>query len=73
MENGAAYSITFDAQTARYVRVNVAATNSTYCAASELEIYNDDGTIREIIPLEGAPKIVTKRIVQDMDAAYYPT
>ena len=45
MENGAAYSITFDAQTARYVRVNVAATNSTYCAASELEIYNDDGTI----------------------------
>ena len=35
--------------------------------------YNDDGTIREIIPLEGAPKIVTKRIVQDMDAAYYPT
>lgn len=35
--------------------------------------YNDDGTIREIIPLEGAPKTVTKRIVQDMDAAYYPT
>lgn len=35
--------------------------------------YNEDGTIREIIPLEGAPKTVTKRIVQDMDAAYYPT
>jgi radical SAM family uncharacterized protein len=35
--------------------------------------YNPDGTIREIIPLEGAPKTVTKRIVQNMDAAYYPT
>lgn len=35
--------------------------------------YNPDGTIKEIIPLEGAPKTVTKRIVQDMDAAYYPT
>ena len=32
MENGAAYSITLDAQTARYVRVNVAATNSTASA-----------------------------------------
>ena len=45
MENGAAYSITFDAQTARYVRVNVTATNSSYCAIGEFEIYNDDGTI----------------------------
>lgn len=34
--------------------------------------YHEDGTIREIIPLEGAPKTVTKRIVQDMDKAYYP-
>ncbi len=45
MENGAAYSTTFDAQTARYVRVNVTATNSSYCAIGEFEIYNDDGTI----------------------------
>ncbi len=35
--------------------------------------YDEDGTIKEIIPLEGAPEIVTKRIVQDMDAAYFPT
>ena len=34
--------------------------------------YREDGTIREIFPLEGAPKTVTKRIVQDMDKAYYP-
>ena len=36
-------------------------------------VYNDDGTIQKIIPLEDAPETVEKRIVQDMDAAYYPT
>ncbi len=35
--------------------------------------YNPDGTIKEIIPLNGAPKTVVKRIVQNMDEAYYPT
>ena len=35
--------------------------------------YNPNGTIKEIMPLDGAPKVVTKRIVQNMDAAYYPT
>ena len=34
--------------------------------------YNDDGTIREIIPLNDAPVTVTKRIVEDLDAAYWP-
>lgn len=36
-------------------------------------IYNEDGTLKEIRPLPGAPKTVTKRIVQDLDKAYYPT
>ena len=35
--------------------------------------YNPDGTLAEILPLNGAPKKVTKRIVQDLDKAYYPT
>ncbi len=35
--------------------------------------YNDDGTVQEIIPLEGAPAQVRKRIVEDMDKSYYPT
>ena len=35
--------------------------------------YNDDGTIAAIIPLYGAPNIVTKRIIEDLDHAYYPT
>ncbi|MGM9523077.1 MAG: TIGR03960 family B12-binding radical SAM protein [Faecousia sp.] len=35
--------------------------------------YNEDGTLREIVPLEGAPARVTKRIVQNLDDALYPT
>ena len=35
--------------------------------------YNDDGTIAEIIPTENAPKVVTKRIVENLDSAYWPT
>lgn len=35
--------------------------------------YNDDGTICAIVPLYGAPEKVTKRIVEDLDRAYYPT
>jgi len=36
-------------------------------------IYNDDNTLKEIVPLDGVPKTVTKRIVEDLDSAYYPT
>ena len=35
--------------------------------------YNEDGTLAVIVPLNGAPKKVTKRIVQDLDKAYFPT
>ena len=35
--------------------------------------YNPDGTLKEIVPLYGAPETVVKRIVQDMDGAYFPT
>ena len=35
--------------------------------------YNDDGTLRVVIPLNGAPEIVTKRIVEDLDHAFFPT
>ena len=35
--------------------------------------YNPDGTLSAIIPLEGAPKKVTKRIIEDLDSAYFPT
>ena len=35
--------------------------------------YNDDGTVKSITANEGAPKVVLKRIMWDMDKAYYPT
>ena len=35
--------------------------------------YNDDGTLSAIVPLEGTPKTVTKRIIEDLDSAYWPT
>ncbi len=35
--------------------------------------YNSDGTLKAIIPANGAPAVVTKRIVEDLDKAYFPT
>ena len=35
--------------------------------------YNEDGTLKAILPQNGAPKSVTKRIVENLDTAYYPT
>ena len=35
--------------------------------------YNPDGMLAAITPKNGAPAKVRKRIVQDMDAAYFPT
>ncbi|MBQ2785542.1 MAG: TIGR03960 family B12-binding radical SAM protein [Oscillospiraceae bacterium] len=35
--------------------------------------YNADGTLSAIVPLEGAPETVTKRIVENLDEAYWPT
>ena len=35
--------------------------------------YNPDGTLSRIVPLNSAPKKVTKRIVEDLDHAYWPT
>ena len=35
--------------------------------------YHEDGTLAAIVSLEGAPEIVTKRIIEDLDNAYYPT
>ncbi|MFR3290332.1 MAG: TIGR03960 family B12-binding radical SAM protein [Lachnospiraceae bacterium] len=35
--------------------------------------WNADGTLRALTRLEGAPEIVTKRIVSNLDKSYYPT
>ncbi len=34
--------------------------------------YNEDGTISAITPKDGAPAVVRKRVVKDLDKAYYP-
>ena len=35
--------------------------------------YHPDGTLARIVPLDGAPSVLTKRIVEDLDHAYFPT
>ena len=34
--------------------------------------YKGDGTLESVTPTEGAPAVVTKRIVQDFDYSYFP-
>ena len=35
--------------------------------------YKEDGTLAAIVPLNGAPRKITKRIIEDLDNAYWPT
>lgn len=35
--------------------------------------YNSDGTLAAIIPLNGAPKTIQKRIIENLDTAFFPT
>ena len=35
--------------------------------------YNEDGTLSAIVPLNGAPSRITKRIIEDLDNAFWPT
>lgn len=44
-----------------------------YVPSLYVHSYHADGTLAEIVPLEGAPRRVTKRIVQNLDEAVYPT
>ena len=34
--------------------------------------YNEDGTVREILAKDGAPPKIRKRMITDLDSAYYP-
>ncbi len=34
--------------------------------------YNEDGTISSVTPKDTAPAVINKRIIHDMDSAYYP-
>lgn len=36
------------------------------------DTYHEDGTLKDLTPLDGAPARVKKRIISDLDKAYYP-
>ena len=50
----------------------VAKIEGVYVPSFYVHEYREDGTLRAITPLPGAPETVTKRIVQDLDTARYP-
>ena len=56
---------------ARFLKA-VSAVEGVYVPSFYEHSYNPDGTIAAITPLEGAPQTVRKRIVQNMDTAYWP-
>ena len=56
---------------ARFLKA-VSAIEGVYVPSFYEHSYNPDGTIAAITPLEGAPQTVRKRIVQNMDTAYWP-
>lgn len=56
---------------ARFLKA-VSAIEGVYVPSFYEHSYNLDGTIAAITPLEGAPQTVRKRIVQNMDTAYWP-
>jgi len=51
----------------------VAKISGVYVPSFYRHEYNADGTLAAIVPLEGAPETVSKRIIEDLDNAYYPT
>ena len=51
----------------------VAKIPGVYVPSFYTHTYREDGTLAEIIPHNEAPAVVTKRIVEDLDTAYYPT
>jgi len=53
--------------------VEVAKIPGVYVPSFYAHSYNADGTLKAITPIGGAPKTVTKRIVENLDDAYFPT
>lgn len=43
-----------------------------YVPAFYVDSYNDDGTLKELKPINGAPEKVKKAVVSDMNSVYYP-
>ncbi|MGM9601763.1 MAG: TIGR03960 family B12-binding radical SAM protein [Faecousia sp.] len=57
---------------ARFLQ-EVAKIPGVYVPSFYTPVYNENGTLKELRAKEGVPAKVTKRIVEDLDKAYYPT
>ena len=44
-----------------------------YVPGFYVHTYNEDGTLKAVTPLNGAPESVTKRIIENLDSTYFPT
>ena len=53
--------------------VEVSRIEGVYVPSFYAHVYNPDGTLKEIIARPGQPETHTKRIIEDLDTAYYPT
>ena len=56
-----------------YFLREVAKIEGVYVPSLYEHYYGADGKLETIVPLDGAPETVTKRIIKDLDKAYYPT
>ena len=59
--------------TKEYFLKEVSKIPGVYVPSFYTHTYNADGTLAAITPCEGAPTVVTKRIVENLDEAYFPT
>ena len=44
-----------------------------YVPSFYVHAYNENGTLKSVTTRNGAPEVVTKRIIEDLDSAYFPT
>ena len=56
----------------RFLR-EVAKVPGVYVPSLYTPVYEPDGRLKQIVRSEGAPEVVTKRIVQNLDTAWFPT
>ena len=47
--------------------------DGVYVPSFYTPVYHPDGTLASVTVREGAPETVTKRIIEDLDSAYFPT
>lgn len=51
----------------------VAKIDGVYVPAFYEHSYNEDGTLAAVMPLKDVPEVITKRIIENLDTAYFPT